>query len=241
MSRDEIVDIIAKHWSKKMKRDASRFFRQFSKDGPWTGYIPQWEQWKPIRKDDVGYIGSRMNRERRSFTPEEVHRLSQTASEDPRDTALLQFYLQTGCRSSAAVELMVNDVWDAEGGRVVEEGVVLEKYHRMFHFRINDVLAEALTRWIKSAGVTLYVFPSPKNTQQQWMREHGPRIWLRDLCRRAGIDGSHVYVHGLRRTACTMRSTMGHSKDELSKFLGHRLWSTTRQYIDPAALPPTVH
>lgn len=126
---------------------------------------------------------------------------------------------------------MNGKVWVPRDTLIETSGVVLEKGHTSFVFYIDDILAAALRHWILASGVTKYVFPSFKDSQRQW-HKNSPRRWLLKLCKRAGISGSHVHVHALRRTICTLLYQHGATRKELSTFLGHECWETTRAYID---------
>jgi integrase len=236
VDQDQLIHMIAANGSTIMKRHLSRVLYQFSDKGSWSGYIPEWQTWRPVLRREVGYKPQKRQLERRSFTTDEIDRLFFVAAEDPRDEALLSFYIHTGCRSSAAVELLVDDIWNTETQQVRERGVVLEKGHTSFVFYVDDILAAALRRWILASDGTKYVFPSLKDCHRQW-HNNGPRGWLLNICKRAGISGSHVHIHALRRTICTLLYQHGATRKELSTFLGHRCWETTRGYIDAPLRP----
>lgn len=128
IDQDELIQMVAAHGSTTMKRFLSCVLHQFSQRGSWAGYLPEWQMWRPMLRREVGYKPQKRQLERRSFTTDELDRLFRVAAEDPREEALLSFYVHTGCRSSAAVELLVDDIWNPETLQVRERGVV-QSFH----------------------------------------------------------------------------------------------------------------
>jgi site-specific recombinase XerC len=204
MDRTGMINMISQNGSQKMKKNVSRFFYQFTRTRPLAHCIPEWNDWQPINPRDVGYNTKKRTREKTVFSESEIDRLLDISKASPRDEALMRFYLHTGCRSSAAVELLVKDIWDANTGTILKEGTVLEKFNQMFKFPIDQALGAALQTWLARSGVQKYVFPCVKNNKRQWSHHSGPHKWLRGLCNRAGIKGSHVHVHALRRVSISV-------------------------------------
>lgn len=240
-SRDNILELVTSRGSQNLKGNATRLFYQFSRGGRWCGFVVAWRDWPRVTAREVGYTAKRVRRERKSFTGEELQRLFDVTKADARDDALLRYYIHTSRRRASACELLVDDVWDATAGAVRTEGVVLEKFNRRVTFPIDDKLGAALTRWIRESQVTKFVFPALKNKDQKWNHKSGPRTWLRSISKRAGITGSHVFVHGLRHTVATLLHQSGNKIEDIAAYLGHRKVDTTQIYIDRAVSRPQDH
>lgn len=234
LSREEIVNIIASRGCQSLKGDIARMFYQFLRGGRWYGYIAKWKDWPNLTKKEVGYVAKRRNRERSSFSNEELQRLFAVSQANTRDHALLRFYIHTGCRKSAARELLVSDVWNSETGMARKMGVVLEKFNKQFRFPIDDILGAALSKWIIESNVKHYVFPALSDSSKKW-NDQGPRKWIQELCAKANIFGSNVYVHGLRHTVATLLRKSGNDMEDIAAYLGHKSVSTTQIYIDSDA------
>ena len=235
-SREEIVDLISSKGTQSLKSRVSPLFYQFERGCRWRGLVVPWQDWR-ISKREVGYSCKRMVRERHSFTAEELQKLFDTAEADAWDSALLRYYIHTSRRSASARELLVEDVWDATVDAPRTQGVVLEKFNRRVRFPIDHVLGPALARHIRASGVTRFVFPSPLDHKHKWCHS-GPHTWLRNLCARAGITGTHIYVHGLRHTVATLLHQGGNSIEDISSYLGHKDTTTTQIYIDRTVSRP---
>ena len=236
-SRDHILELVTSQGSQFLKGRASRLFYHFARCGRWCGFVVAWRDWPRVTAREAGYTAKRRRRERNSLTGEELQRLFDVTKADARDDALLRYYIHTSRRRASACELLVDDVWDATAGAVRTEGVVLEKFNRRVTFPIDDKLGAALTRWIRESGVTKFVFPALMNNDQKW-NSGGPRSWLRAICKRVGITGSHVFVHGLRHTVATLLHRSGNKIEDIAAYLGHRHVNTTQIYIDRSVSRP---
>jgi integrase len=162
--------------------------------------MPTWANWHSIKKAAVGYRPTPRQRTRAAFTMEEMNSLFSSVQGDAFSTALLRFFLHTGCRREAAVELRVNDVWDKVAGRCRSEGSVLEKFGDKRTLVIDSILSQALEQWIKSSDVKEYVFPCRQRTQETKLGAGGIGAWFRGVCAKAGVTGDHCFVHDIRRT-----------------------------------------
>lgn len=132
------------------------------------------------------------------------------ASRNPeRDTALLVFMLETGCRRGAVVGLTMDRLH-------VEEGyaVVLTKGNQEQFVFFEAEVQEALRTWLEVRG------PAPGSI----FGLTGPGILqlLERLGERAGVD---VYPHKLRHTSATMRVEEGIDSSSLQQVMG---WKSTR-------------
>lgn len=115
------------------------------------------------------------------------------------DHALLRFFVHTGCRLSAATELLTEDVWQGgyNDGACLIEGTVLEKFHQKKKFVIDHILADALARQIRdrwpvktttegsqmaqrTTSPDRYVFPSFKKPNRRICRSTISK-WLNKL------------------------------------------------------------
>lgn len=116
-------------------------------------------------------------------------------------------------------------------------GRVLDKFNRIVTFDIDRILGSALSKWIEQSGVRTYVFPSIANRERQ-MNNTFLRRWLFKICSKAGIQGTHVYIHGLRHTSATALYKAGNKVEDIAAFLGHRSAVTTQIYIDRVIARP---
>lgn len=216
-------------------------------EGPWRHLLPEWNHyWSTVTSQGVGFQANEIVRDRNSLTEDEVARILEAAKPVPLDHALFRFYIHTGCRRSAATELLVRDVWTGsyEDGHCLAEGKTREKGNHIKVFPIDDQLGQALAaqirdRWFDKRtqkprpNAPTYVFPSLGNPHRRCPPD-AVRGWLRRLCDRAGVQGNHVFVHGLRHTVATLLYKNGNPLNRIAMFLGHKNVSTTVGYIDAA-------
>lgn len=236
-TREEIVDLVSASGSQTLKHDLSLLLYQFTRRGRWCGFVRPWMDWQPISKREVGYRVLKRARDRNSLTWEELQCLFDVTKDDARDDALLRYYIHTSRRNASARELLVEDVWDEVTGKVRASGVVLEKFNQRVTFHIDEVLGAALTRWIQESGVTRFVFPAFTDKNHKWSQSC-PGTWLLRICKKAGITGSHVHVHGLRHTVATLLHKSGNKIEDISSYLGHKSVTTTQIYIDQRVSRP---
>jgi integrase len=230
VSRDELVDIVATRGTQSLKYRISNLLSLFRRGSRWEGFIVPWQNWQAITTKEVGYDRKRRQRDRHTFSWNEIQALFETANDNTRDYALLRYFIHTSRRRASACELLVEDVWNASSRSTKTEGFVLEKNNQRVSFPIDEVLGMALTKWICESGVTDYVFPSPIDSRHKW-QGNGIRVWLGKLCQRAKITGNHVHVHALRHTVATLLHDSGNKIEDISAFLGHRGTQATHGYI----------
>jgi integrase len=237
VDRADILKLVEDRGSNLLKRHISVLFFQFRRGGRWKGFILPWQEFPQISPREVGYKAKRMRRTRKSLTWEELGRLFDITKDNARDDALLRYYIHTSRRRASACELLVDDVWDAVADAPRTTGVVLDKFNTHVAFPIDEILGQALARWIRTSGVNRYVFPSSYGVDRMWPYDSVNK-WFRGVANRAGIFGDHVFVHGLRHTVATLLHQSGNKIEDISTYLGHRSVTTTQIYIDRSVSRP---
>lgn len=255
ITRRDVIDLVRERGRQNMKGRIGNLIHQFSEVGAWASNLPEWNNWRTVKRAVVGYKRNRKQRSRESMTEEELYALFAEAEKDVFDHALARLYLHTGMRRCAATEMLVENVWTGDffTGHCLTNGKTLEKFNTMRNFTIDPILGAALAAQIRDrwrdksvpgpvwvplpGGPPKYVFPSAMHNHQML---HPSLIfkWIHDLTKRAGIHGDFVHVHGLRHTVATLLRKIGNSMEDISKQLGHKNVSTTEGYIDSTVSRP---
>jgi hypothetical protein len=183
----------------------------------WAPLLP-WSHWRPISRREANYRPPKRQRLRDRFTDSEILRMQQCAMADPFAQGLLTFVLHTGCRTGAVCHLLVRDVQDpVDRMRIL--GTVREKGGVVRCFCIDPILAEALGEAIRCNRGSDYVFPANGGVHRRNKSQNA--AWLQQLCQRAGVSGSHVHMHAIRRTVISRLLDCGNTLSAVSSWIGH--------------------
>ncbi len=161
----------------------------------------------------------------KGITPDNVRALLETAKSgdvaDARDTAIILFLCDTGCRIAGLCGLQLDDV-DLERGLAL----VREKGDKPRFVMFTPQTAEALRAWLAvrpEGGQAFFVSLKRKRA----LTASGVRQMLTRRARQAGIKGAvnpHSFRHGFARSylldggdLCSLADILGHSSIEVTK------------------------
>ena len=215
---------------------------QFTAGGPWAPLL-RWAQWRPITRREASYRPQKRQRIRDRFADDEVFRMQKSALTDPFSHGMLTFLLRpgrgarrraavrvhTGCRSGAVCHLRVMDVMDAASLRPV--GSVQEKGGAIRRFCIDPILGAALEGAVRCNRGSVYVFPANGAVHKRNKSQND--VWLRRLCDQSRVHGSHVHMHGIRRTVISKLLDSGNSLSAVSLWIGHSSPTMTYNTVSP--------
>lgn len=140
---------------------------------------------------------------------------------NPRDLALISFFLATGCRVSEVVQLNRNDVILSAG-----ECIVLGKGNKERTVFLDDVAVLTLREYLAQRtddNEALFI-----NCQHKRLHAGGIRKILNQIAASAGVN--HVHPHRLRRTMITRLMNRNMQIQEVAVVVGHRSVETTMRY-----------
>ncbi len=170
------------------------------------------------------------------FTTEQIESLLAEAKKGfcaRRDTAILLFLLDTGCRSGELLSLTVGDLdLDGRSCRVVGKGGKV----RRLHFEAET--EEALWNLV---SITKHEVPLPPHTPLfrtlygpnagKPMTREGLQHVFKSLGERAGIKGTRCSPHTMRHSMAVNWLRNGGDVITLQRILGHASLTVTRRYI----------
>jgi len=168
----------------------------------------------------------------RILTQSECQRLFKASSNNARDTAILETFLQTGIRLSELVGLKIHDVElpmksdaDEKGGGVMRISNLGRKDRLI---PLNSRACNALERFLAdrpaSTSPTFFLnrFGNP-------LGERGVQKLIDKLMTQAGIKGASV--HTLRHTFAAQHLAKGTKIKTVQEIMGHRDIRTTEAYL----------
>lgn len=157
--------------------------------------------------------------------PDEYNLMLAKAGTNPRDTCILQIFLQTGIRVSELCDLRLGDV-DVEG-RVLR--VRAGKGMAARDIELAKKAIEAIKSWLAVRPDVLddHVF---LNRDEEPIGERGVRKLVVKYRQRAGIT-KKASCHSLRHTFATYKAERGVSPFQLQQWLGHASLNTTQIYV----------
>lgn len=132
-----------------------------------------------------------------------------------RDTALLCFWSETGCRIGEVVELSVNDVRLGEG-----YAIVIGKGNKQRWVFFGEATQVTVAEWLTVRHT------SPGSLFR--LTKSGLRQVLRRL---AGRTGLRVHPHKMRRSAATLRAAKGMSARAMQDSFGWERLETAQAYV----------
>ncbi|MGA2111772.1 MAG: tyrosine-type recombinase/integrase [Anaerolineales bacterium] len=191
----------------------------------WSGVVNvrAFTAWLAEEEITPANIGRRLEKPKlprrlpKALTLDQVGKILQAAATSlrpERDTALVLFFLDTGCRRAGAANLRMPDL-DLEHGsaRVVEKG----DKERLVYF--SGRTTEALRKWLDVRDPQTFHGQYRGSDLMFGLGPWGCGLRIEDLGRRAGVA---CHAHLLRHTSATMRVMQGADASTLQQLLG---WS----------------
>jgi integrase len=142
-------------------------------------------------------------------------------SNQTRDLALFNLAIDSKLRACDLVKLKLRDV--AHGDQVSSRATV-QKTRRPVQFEITALTREAVSAWIRAAGIRHdgYLFPSRCNASPHLSTRQYSRI-VHHWVEQAGLDSQSYGTHTMRRTKNlrAVQILLGHTKIESTvRYLG---------------------
>ncbi|MDT2382400.1 tyrosine-type recombinase/integrase [Enterococcus avium] len=180
---------------------------------------------------DIGKSVEKIKVEKRlrhAFTPVEVE-LIRNACRKPKERAVIEMLLSTGCRVSELVSIRIEDYDSARGeASVIGKG----NKERMVYF--NAKAKVAIDNYLKikphETGPLLCGLKGPGTT----FTPNGVQKMIREIAKRANV--AHAHPHKFRRTAATIAINSKVDINDVRIFLGHEDIKTTQHYIDSSGV-----
>ena len=199
-----------------MVRTVKQFFRWVCDEGLLKENLAARLELPPLPKGPPKHIASG-----------DAMRMFEAARDSARDTALLHFLFDTGCRLGGAARLKLREldleagraiVWEkGRGGKGIARAVFLKPFAVAALRAWLDVRPAA--RGLDGKPVTDAVFVSDRHPHRG-LSERGVYAVVRRLAKRAGIDGTtnpHAWRHGFAKRFLENGGSLG----ALSQLLGH--------------------
>ncbi len=163
-------------------------------------------------------------RSRQPLTQEDVERI-RAAIETPKESAIFEAYLSTGCRLSELVGLPIDRIdWQSRSIKVLGKG----SKERTVYFSVRAKIAmEAYLNERKDSFTALFA------SAHGAMNMRTIQTIVRDLGRRAGLS-CRVHPHKLRHTFATRALGAGMDIVMIQRLLGHENLDTTQIYAELA-------
>ena len=148
-----------------------------------------------------------------------------------RDLALFDLAIDSKLRSCDLVGLRVRDV--SHGDHVAARAIVMQrKTHRPVQFEITDQTRQALTHWMRRAGLHSedFLFPSRSRRSLPISTRQYARIvksWVDEI----GLDSATYGTHSLRRTKASLIYRRTKNLRAVQLLLGHTKLESTVRYL----------
>jgi integrase len=148
-----------------------------------------------------------------------------------RDLALFDLGIDSKLRACDLVRLKVRDI--CHGDRVAARAVVMQqKTSRPVQFEITEPTREAVTAWIKDAGLRAedYLFPSRLRESLHLGTRQYARIvdaWVEEI----GLDPAGYGTHSMRRTKASLIYRRTKNLRAVQLLLGHTKLESTVRYL----------
>lgn len=176
---------------------------------------------------DIGKKVEKIKVEKRlkkAFTPIEVE-LMRNACVKPKEKAVLEMLLSTGCRVSELVSLRMEN-YDVTRGQIP----VIGKGNKERLVFINPKAKVAIDNYLEVKphmfGPIICGLKGPGTA----MSTSGIQKMIKEIAKRANV--AHAHPHKFRRTAATFALRQGMPINDVRIFLGHADLDTTKEYID---------
>ena len=158
-----------------------------------------------------------------AYSEIEIDALRRAASQSPRELALIDFLLSTGCRVSEACNVDIMDIdFTAKKLRVIGKG---NKPRVVYLTNVAVSTLKAYLRTRKDDELALFV---GTRSPHKRLTPRGIQVILRSIGERAHVE--NVHPHRFRHTCCTRLLCRGMELQNVSRILGHSNVNTTMWY-----------
>ena len=162
-----------------------------------------------------------------AFNDIEVDAIRRAACSDPRDLALVDFLLSTGCRVSEVCSVNITDI-----NFTSKKLYVLGKGNKKRIVYLTDVAVCTIKEYLKNRkddNESLFV---NKRAPHERITVRGIQVALKKIGQKAHVE--NVHPHRFRHTCCTRLLCRGMELQNVSKILGHANVNTTMWYNNTA-------
>ena len=158
-----------------------------------------------------------------AFNEIEVDALRRAAGSDPRNIALIDFLLSTGCRVSEVCNADIGDIgFSGKRCRVTGKG---NKQRIVYLTDVAICTLKAYLRTRNDENDALFV---NKRNPHDRMNPRGIQFVLNEIGKTAHVE--NVHPHRFRHTCCTRLLCRGMELQNVSRILGHANVNTTMLY-----------
>jgi integrase len=147
-----------------------------------------------------------------------------------RELALFDLGIDSKLRACDLVQLRVRDI--CHGDRIATRAIVMQqKTQRPVQFEITQQTREAVSAWIRTAGLHSddFLFPSPRRPGHLSTRQYSRivRSWVAEL----GGDPCAYATHSIRRTKASLIYRRTKNLRAVQLLLGHSKLESTVRYL----------
>lgn len=170
----------------------------------------------------------------------DVHRLSvdeleamfESSKANLLDEILFMLMITTGLRAGGVSNIKLENVVTFVNNKMIvkQNGRTLEKGGKWFTFVINKRVNELLEKWIETGRKSMGSYLFPGRGEDIGISTHRINTIIKNIGKRAGIEGPHVHAHSLRHTFAHNLLEEGNKPELVSKMLGHASSLTTEKY-----------
>ena len=170
----------------------------------------------------------------------DVHRLSvdeleamfESSKSNLLDEILFMLMITTGLRAGGVSNIKLENVVTFVNNKMIvkQNGRTLEKGGKWFTFVINKRVNELLEKWIETGRKSMGSYLFPGRGEDIGISTHRINTIIKNIGKRAGIEGPHVHAHSLRHTFAHNLLEEGNKPELVSKMLGHASSLTTEKY-----------
>ena len=166
------------------------------------------------------------------FTDIELSKIIEESKKNIEDELIILLLSHFGFRIGGLRNIHINNIYDFEKNDLKDIGKTLEKGNKIRYFNItlDFELTNCLKRFLKEKPFIIknkyYLFYS--NITDLNLTISCLRNKINNICKNAGIIGSHVHPHAFRKTVVINLMKLGNSIDTVSKFIGHSSSDITR-------------
>lgn len=161
----------------------------------------------------------------------DLEKIYRESVSNPRNHLIVLLLSTTGMRVGGLTNIKLEHVVKKtpDGLEILQSGRTLEKNRKWLTFPISNIVQPVLWEWIENQRPqpsNPYLFPGrggPLTTNRV-------RTIIKDIAKKAGVDGPHIHPHSFRHSFAHMLLECGNSIENISKLLGHSSSNTTEVF-----------
>jgi integrase len=184
-----------------------------------------------VQQDEKPFMASE-DHDMHRISVDELERIYDASKSNIRDELIILLLTTTGMRIGGLANIKLQWVSDISENRIIikDSGRTIEKNNKWFTFNLNSKVKSVLWDWIMNYRKANFDCEHLFVGRGGALTTNRIRELIKNVVKRAGLEGAHLHPHSFRHTFAHMLLESGNNVECVAKMMGHSSSKTTETY-----------